>query len=271
VRSQPAAITIGEVAKASGGDPMNCRQSRNFPKWLLVLILLASAGGCAGSVPTYPRMRDEDAARIISDRLASVRTISARCEVTLTNSQGDSVHLDGALAAASPDRLRLRAWKFDRAVFDLTLTPEGLWLFMGDDASGTAGQQPIVISAAQISQAWTMLNGGFFAGKPSSTPVAEDRPAVIAFRSNTDGTTVHCRVDRRTLTPTLYSISDSSGVDFYSVNLSAYQMINGIAWPMRIDFHGGEGELSLRLDDLEFNSEIAEGAFVPPVRAVKQP
>lgn len=250
---------------------MNCRRPRFIPNCLPALMVMASACGCASSVPIYPSVRDDDAARIISERLATIRTLSARCEVTLTNSHGDSVRLDGALAAASPDRLRLRAWKFNQAVFDLTLTPDGLWLFMGDDASGATGHKPIVLSGAQISRAWLILTGGFFAGNPSSVPVVDGRDGVLAFSSTTDGIPTRCLVERRTLTPIVYSLSDSGGMSLYSVDLSDYRMINGIAWPMRIDFRGGDGVLSLRLDGVELNNEIAEGAFVPPTRAVKQP
>jgi len=270
MRTRTATITIGEVTKASGGKPMNCRRSRSFPICLLVLILMASASGCAKSVQTYPSMRDDDAARIILDRLTMIRTLSARCEVTLTKVQGESVRLDGALAAAAPDRLRLRAWKFDQAVFDLTLTPDGMWLFMGDDASETSGRKPMVISTSQISQAWMMVCGGFFEKNPSSVKMkASNSP--ITFYLRDQEYTIHCQVDRHTLTPTVYSVSDSGGMSLYSVELAGYRMINDIAWPMRIDFYSGDGVLSLRLDDVELNGENAEGAFVPPARAVKQP
>jgi outer membrane lipoprotein-sorting protein len=270
MRSRTATIAIGEVAKTFGGQLMNRHRSRIFPNFLLALILMASACGCATPVQTYPAMRDDDAARIISERLATIRTLSARCEVTLTNSKGDSVRLDGALAATSPNRLRLRAWKFDQAVFDLTLTLDGLWLFMGDDTSGAIRDKPNAISASQISQAWLMVCGGFFERNPSSIPMkARVRP--ILFYLKDESRTVRCQVDRRTLTPTKYSLSDSGGSNLYSVDLSDYRMINGIAWPMRIEFHSEDGVLSLRLDGVELNGEIAEGAFVPPSRAVKQP
>ena len=95
---------------------MSASRGRFIPNYLSVLVLMLSAWGCASPLPTYPRMRDDDAARIIGDRLATIHMFSARCEITMTNSQGDSVRLDGALVAASPDRLRMRAWKFGRAV-----------------------------------------------------------------------------------------------------------------------------------------------------------
>jgi outer membrane lipoprotein-sorting protein len=249
---------------------MMCRPLCSLPKCLPAFVLVAVALGCASPVPTYPAMSDDDAARIISNRLAMIHTISAQCEITLNNQQGATVRLDGALAAASPDRLRLRAWKFDQAVFDLTLTPEGLWLIMGDDATGTTSHEPIAISAPQISRAWLMICGGYFDRNPTSISMkASNSP--IAFYLNDEGCIIRCHVDRSTLTPTSYSLSDSEGKNLLTVNLSNYRMIDDIAWPMCIDFRSGDGDLSLRMDDVELNDGMAEGAFVPPSRAVKQP
>ena len=42
------------------------------------------------------------------------------------------VRLDAALAAQRPDHLRLRAWKFNRVVLDITRTPAGVWVLGSD-------------------------------------------------------------------------------------------------------------------------------------------
>ena len=95
--------------------------------------------GCAArqqvdaNLPTYGRLDHAAALRVLAERAQSVRSVSAQAALTLTRADGQSVQLDGAVAMAPPGRVRLRAWKFNQAVFDLTLTPEGLWVLTPDD------------------------------------------------------------------------------------------------------------------------------------------
>ena len=70
------------------------------------------------------------ALRILQDRGAGGEDGSqAASLLTLTRPDGQSVRLDAALVMSLPDHsVRLRAWKFNQAVFDLTLNPQGLWI-----------------------------------------------------------------------------------------------------------------------------------------------
>lgn len=243
------------------------------------LLVAAFAGcvcvGCARPLKRYPLMSDEEATQTIAARLASVHTLSAACEITLFDAQQNAVRLDGALAASLPERLRLRAWKFNQAVFDLTLKPEGLWIFWAEkDADRERdGDQfdPRQFSASQIGDAWKIFTGGFFADHPS--PVI-DAPE-IRFRSYittlSDGTRITCVVDRSTLTPTQYEFVTSDGALQYALRVSRYQTMNDIVWPTILEFQSPTGRLSLRLKDIEINGELPESAFAPPPRAVRQP
>ena len=100
--------------------------------------------GCAArrpvesNLPTYGRLDPAAALRMLAERSASVRSVSAQAGLTLTRADGQSVNLDGAVVMAPPGRVRLRAWKFNQAIFDLTLTPDGLWVLTPDDPARRA-------------------------------------------------------------------------------------------------------------------------------------
>ena len=86
---------------------------------LIMLGCVLAIVGCAQEhLPTYPRLGPPQLITAMRDRSRAVRTVSASGIITLTRAGGESVRLDGAIAMQPPDRARLRAWKFGRAVFD---------------------------------------------------------------------------------------------------------------------------------------------------------
>src|SRR5262245_46809970 len=100
-----------------------------------LLITLIFITGCASKGPPLPKydwVDSQNALRILHDRAESIKTVSGTATIDLENAEGDSVRFDGAVAMAPPDRFRMRAWKFNQAVFDLTLTPDGLWILTPD-------------------------------------------------------------------------------------------------------------------------------------------
>ena len=106
---------------------------------VFVAALLLAAGGCArkappSPLPTYAGLDDAAALKVLAARAEAVKTLSAQCALTLTRPDDQTVQLDGAVVMAPPEKLRLRAWKFGRAVFDLTLTEAGLWVMTPQDA-----------------------------------------------------------------------------------------------------------------------------------------
>ncbi|MFA6047029.1 MAG: hypothetical protein WC718_18760, partial [Phycisphaerales bacterium] len=108
------------------------------------LLMMGMLGGCASSLPVYPPMSDADALAKIADRQAMVKSLSAECDLDLTDAQGQRISLDGVLVAEPPGRLRLRAWKFGQAVFDLTLVDGKGWVMTPDD--GAAGAHHMDVS-----------------------------------------------------------------------------------------------------------------------------
>jgi hypothetical protein len=241
----------------------------------LILALAAIAGGCASrrtvdsNLPTYDQVDEQTALRILDERARAVRTVSARSDLTLTRADGQTVRLDGAVVMAPPDRLRLRAWKFSQAVFDLTLTPDGLWVMTPDDPARREKVLPASLSAAQLGREWALLSGSFFGDPGLKVRTASD--AVVVTKSLDDGRAVVCDVDRRTLTPRRYRLLDPAGRTRFTLRLSQYGLFGGIPWPTRLNAVSEDGRIGIVLKDVELNGEVAPNAFKPPRRAEKQP
>jgi outer membrane lipoprotein-sorting protein len=231
--------------------------------------MLLSAPGCAAHkpppLPTYHGLTDAAALRVLAERAASVEALSGRCDLTLTRADGQSVQLDGAIAMAPPDRLRLRAWKFGQAVFDLTLTPQGLWVMAPEDAGRREKVLPASLSAARFGREWAMLNGGFFLQGDLTT--GGDAKWLDVRRRVEDGRTILCRVDRATLTPRQYDMRDPHGALRLRLALTDYRLVSGTPWPMKLNARSGDGHIDIRLKDVELNQDLPPNAFKPPRRA----
>jgi hypothetical protein len=195
--------------------------------------------------------------------------MSAQCTLTLTRSNGESIRLDGAIVMRPPDSVRLRAWKLSQAVFDLTLTPEGLWIEAPRDRAGREKVLPGSLSAAQMARAWMVMSGEFFCDPGARV---EDRggPSVCVERLM-QGQRIVCAVERATLTPRRYSVIDRDGVERFALNLEGYEMIGGIPWPVRWSARSEKGKIGIELKEVELNGELAPNAFVPPRRAERIP
>lgn len=227
-------------------------------------MIVAVIGGCGSTLPRYAWSGHDAAMADLAARGEAVQSVSGSCAIYMQASAGGGASLDGAIAARDGSHLRLRAWKFNHAAFDLTLTPDGLWLMMG---AGDDDEQP-QISAEHIASAWSLLSGDFFhtAEEVSST----SREHIVRGR-DAAGATVRCIIDRRTLTPTRFDYIDSTGTARASLQLQRYRDVDGHLWPMRMAFDSDEGSIVIIMRDIEINAEVPDAAFRPPARAVRQP
>ena len=73
-----------------------------------------------------------------------IHGMTGRCQLTMTGENRQSIQLDGVMVMALPDRVRLRVWKLDQAVFDLTVLPEGLWIETAPQMSGASTPGPLI-------------------------------------------------------------------------------------------------------------------------------
>lgn len=252
---------------------------------IAALSALLTLSACAQKLPRYPAMSPSESLGVIAERLKSVRTVTSACDITLTDAEGETVRLDGALAAEPPERLRVRAWKFGRAAFDITVVGGELWAVLPEEMGGGAELDRNTEAAGTetdwASRLLVFVDPAFFReavvvdGATDARTLTvrsdevDDGEIGLERRSNADthGGGLVCEIDRPTLTVRRFTMPGASGRE---ILLSDYELIDGVAWPGRIAVRGPDGSVSIRLESTEFNATLPEGAFTPPRRAVRR-
>jgi len=232
----------------------------------LAMILVV---GCAAheQLPAVEWHNEQDARRILADRAAQIRTVTApQGLLTMQQPKGQSVRLDIAMVRDNAHRVRLRAWKLGRAVFDFTLTPEGVWLLMPDDPSIRDRIKKAQDGVTKLADTFGILDGSLFSDPKSTYRKTGDK---LSFTGSLDHARVTCEVDATTLTPRKYTLADEKGVDRFTLTLDRYRLIDSIPFPTHYAATSDMGTMIVSLSDVELNSELAPGAFVPPRRAEK--
>jgi hypothetical protein len=241
----------------------------------LLLLLAIGTAGCAHkptgreALPTVHYGDDADALRILRERAAAIKTVSSRGTITFIRPDGASVRMDLAMVTQPPDHLRLRAWKLGRAIFDLTLTPDGLWLLAPEDPSLRQKVEKANVGAAEIARNWSMLSGDFF--NRNDLKIEHQPKDLLIAVLHDHGLTLRCHVDARALVPWLYLLQDPHDTTRFSLNLDDYRMIGDIPYPHRIQADSESGGIIVQLAEVELNEDLAPAAFRPPRRAEKLP
>jgi len=238
---------------------------------LAVLLCAAALGGvgCRASLPTYPVMEPEESLRIIADRLDGVKTIQSSATVDFADSAGESVRVDAALAAELPGRLRLRAWKFGRAVFDATLNEQGLWVLPPDTAQAAARAGDSAKAAEGVRRALSLMGPGFY--QTATVDEARTNARELVVVGEAGGETLRCVIERATLTPRRFEGGRDVAGEAFLIELDGYRVIGAIVWPTTWSVEYPLGKVSIRMHDVSLNEELASGAFNPPRRAVRRP
>ena len=239
-------------------------------KFLLILnfALAATLTGCAtpDPIPHYPTLSTQDSLQILQSRYNNIHTLTAQGLLTLTDPHNNNIRLDIALALQPPHNARLRAWKFSQAVFDLTVTPKGVWIIQ-PPTSNEHPTTPFDAKSAATTRQWLALL--------ATNPMSPD--ATIQLQSNKllihrplpHNQTLTTTLDRQTLTPRQYTITTAQGQTPFTLMLDHYALFNNIPWPQHITATSPTGKLQLDLHDIQINPGLPAGAFHPPRRATK--
>lgn len=135
----------------------------------------------------------------------------------------------------------------------------------GHSSTGLEG-----LHAEQVAQVWDLLGGDFFSSaglKVSDTGGATFRVKRVMSES---GSVVACEIDRKTLLARRYRVFDASGVVVFTLDLGRYRLMDGMAFPTRIEALAQHGRIEIALHDAELNGDLEPTVFHPPRRAVKQ-
>jgi len=227
-------------------------------------MLTGVLSACSSPLPRYPTMSAEDSLRVIAERLDSVRTFSGECKFVCTDEKGDTIHLDGAVAAEAPSRVRARAWKFGLVVFDVTIVEGRVWLFMPEERAALPTTQ-----LADLAELVGPLGPQYFRSARLLAAETSAQTLVVAA-PGPQSSSIACEIDRATLTPRVFFMEGRPRSDG-SLALGDYAMINGMAWPLRITTLHSGGEVLVEFLSADINGILPAGAVTPPHRAVLQP
>lgn len=233
-------------------------------------LLMASAllAGCANrpvSVASIDYQGLPAAQAILIQRQQAIQNMQARCTLRITDDRGKRQSFDGAVVLEGDQRLRLRAWKFNTALFDVTVNEDGTWLVVSDELDDRAPD-----AADQLGrlgeQLGPMLRGPDFAEadlRTSGGNIGRSQQITAQWPG------VWSEIDAKTLTPTVFHFTgdDAHGLDRIETHYTDY---DGVVWLWRIEAFGSFGQIQLDFSDVELNGELNPRAFKPPRRAVKQ-
>jgi outer membrane lipoprotein-sorting protein len=259
------------IAKSPGGKTRAACLDEPLVTFVLLFFLLLA--GChheePESIQQFPLTDAAATLRALADRAHLVHTLSGEGLITLIRPDGESIRLDGALVMRPPDDARVRAWKFGRAIFDLTITPDGVWAITPDDPQRKEQIQAAGVNAAKLAKTWSVLSGGFF-DEPNLTAHTQGEKLILR-RQIPGEPIVICEVDRSTLTPRKYLMLDDAGKQRFSLTLDHYRQFTPIAWPTRLRAISEGGTVEVDLHDVQINPDLPQTAFTPPRRAEKLP
>jgi hypothetical protein len=227
-----------------------------FTPLIALLVLLA---GCQSSLPVYELVPAADAHRVIADRSRSLGVVRVVGHLALTSEAGETTSADFA-TVLDHDRLKMRIWKFNTVVYDLTVTNEGVWVY---DAS-KGRESALALKSGDMHLAWRLFMGSFFLEADAHERTLD--ASTITFEQRSEGETIQCVVDRRTLVARTYTIRRGSE-GLLTMDLTRYQMIDGLPWPTRMTLHAPAGRIQIRSSDVSFPDIDASAVFTPSSRA----
>ena len=222
-------------------------------KRAITCLLLLAAGCAKPQIPTYPAMPLEEARPILRRHTPEALTVQG--QLTLSEPK-QSITLDAAMVVRQPSEMRLRAWKFGQAVFDLTVRPDGVYAFSGRKEVDPNALRQI---AGSISS-WI----GLLAPLPADATPSRETPNEWLFERTLDEARVVTHVDRKTLVTRRHEIFDGD-TRRASIELSRYVMRGAVPWPDEIVVREGGRMIRLRTSNLK--TDAAPKAFEPPRRA----
>lgn len=223
-------------------------------------------------VPRYEGLTYQEIIVMLANQADAIQTFSASGVLRLDDPERGSVTLDVALLAEGEDRLRLRAWKLGRAVFDLTRDGDALWLWTSDTRDQTHDPAP-PINAEQVGIGWSLLSGRRFTQPPQG--IEPGNPLTLTYLlDEPSGTVARMQIDRETATVQRCEVLTRDQTVQQTILPDRYRLIDGQAIATRIVSSGPAADapaFTLELTEIEINIELPATAFTPPRAAQRQP
>ncbi|MBB6430171.1 hypothetical protein [Algisphaera agarilytica] len=245
-------------------------------KWgALLLAAIAVLPGCVTTAPPLPAVEWdtlEDARQILIDRQNAIESVQAQLKLKITTPAPDEQTntLDAALVIQGDDRFRMRAWKLNQTVFDLTATPDGTFIVANEEMKKQApdAEQDLAKLTDQLGK---LLRGPDYRQASmslinpllgSDVPTSES----AIFATWPEGYT---QINQRSLVPensAFGSTNPSEPSVGVETNFSIYETLY---WYQRVVVEGDFGTVEMTFRDVELNGELNPRAFKPSRRAVR--
>ncbi|MFQ5494505.1 MAG: hypothetical protein ACE5EX_03910 [Phycisphaerae bacterium] len=242
---------------------MTARRARR--RWYMVA-LLGFAVACARPQWSDPWPGATDAGGTVAGGDRELRTLYATGRILMTSDRG-TVELTGVVVAQPPDRVRVRAWKRSSAVFDITLNPDGLYVYhpRGRRDHGLLAQRLTRQHLVEVVSRFPSL-----ARRPRGPRGRQPQPvgSIPARRVPTGNGETN---SGEAQAPTEFAFRDTAGRIRHTLRCRTYRRFGDIEWPMRVEARGDDGSVEFLFDRVQINRPLPERAFVPPRRATRQP
>ncbi len=249
--------------------------------WPVLLLIAALLPGCTTPAPPLPTVEWdtlEDARQILIDRQAAIESVQAQLKLKLTSPppENETNTLDAALVIQGDDHFRLRAWKLNQTIFDLTATPDGTFIVANEEMKKRApnAEQDLGQLADQLG---AMLRGPDYAKASFGGGVrSEVYGAITEPITHPSGFhelfvewgEAYTQIESETLVPHCFAVRADSGQSQIVIKPS-YQKFGQLYWYRQVTATGDFGNVEMTFRDVELNGELNPRAFKPPRRAVR--
>ena len=222
------------------------------------------AVGCTAPLPTYPWRGADEAVKQLRERSATIRTFSGECDLAIGRPGAPSVRLQGAVAARMPSEVRLRAWKLQTPVVDMTARPDGVWLWVSDRVrSKVAVDEPQKSNGRGSVAMWTPGSAAWMSDPAAKVLDKGGRRFSIQYEPpGTNHVKLVATIERSTLTIRRYQLYEGGRLR-HQLDLDDYRLFDAGVWPARWSFRSGDRLMEMRLRTFEFNESIPDGVFSP--------
>jgi hypothetical protein len=222
-----------------------------------------------GPLPAYKWEGPRAALRTINARDSAIECVIASGRLVLTDQAGDSVQLDCVLIGRNRDYVRLHASKFGRTIHDVTLTPDGLWVYQAKSQADTTNESVSCWRAGLLSDLWSLLMNPYryHGWRPVESSDLGRHEFAVERAMGSEGSKCSAIIDKRTLATKRFQLHDKGGRLRESVTLSAYRSLGPVIWPMQIDAAGEHGRVRILFDRVDINQELMPTAFTPSSKA----
>lgn len=242
----------------------------------LLLVTVFTLPGCITPAPPLPTVEWdtlEDARQILIDRQNAIESVQAQLKLKITSPppESETNTLDAALVMRGDDRFRLRAWKLNQTIFDLTVTPDGTFIMANEemkkkapeaeqDLAGLADRLGALLRGPDYADATIRRSLGKRGTADEDNLVLNWGPTTRAdFSATFDAETLGLRYAYVTPQARNHRVTLGTVQTTYGENI----------WFRTVTAVGDFGRVEMTFRDVELNGELNPRAFRPPRRAVR--